>query len=223
MVSVRFNQRGAVNVLLIPLIVLVVLFFTSLGVGYWAFSQRTHYKDDSDQIVATAVQKAINNTESSDAAKYDEEEKTPYNVYVGPAAFGNITISYPKTWSGYVVENDSSSTPIEGYFQPGVVPDITNINNTFALSVELTQTPYDSIMSQFNAQLQAGQVTIAPYTLPKVPSVVGSRVVGQILPNSQGTMIVLPLRNMTLEVWTESNAFTSDFNTDILPHLSFSP
>ncbi len=219
----KLSQRGAINILLIPLILVVLFFFGSLGFGFWAFSQRNHYKDHSDQEVAAAVQAAVAQQKQTDASNYAEQAKKPYNTYIGPSAFGNITVNYPKTWSSYVIETASGGNPISGYFMPNTVPSVTDPNNSFALRMELVQTPYDTVLQQFQAALTIGKVTIQPYTLPKVPSVVGSRVEGQITPTKQGTMVVLPLRNMTLKIWTESNDFKGDLDTAVLPNFSFVP
>jgi hypothetical protein len=219
----RLNQRGAINLLLIPLIISVLFLFGTAGFAFWAFSERARYKDRSDQEVAVAVQKAVAETQEADAVKYAEEAKKPYDTYIGPAAFGNITVNYPKTWSSYVVESERGGNPVNGYFQPNTVPSVTDQNKTFALRVELVQQSYDSVLNQFKPLVNNAKVTIAPYTLEKVPSVVGSRVEGQITPRKQGTMIVFPLRNMTLKVWTESNDFKGDLDTHILPNFSFVP
>jgi hypothetical protein len=202
---------------------LVLFFFGAVGFGVWAYGQRSHYKDHSDQEVATAVQKATADQKTADAATYAEQAKKPYDTYIGPAAFGNITVNYPKTWSAYTIENERGGNPISAYFQPGTVPSVIDEDNAFALRVELVQTPYDTVLGQFKALLTANKVTVAPYTLPKVPSIVGSRIEGQITPTKQGTMVVLPLRNLTLKIWTESNDFKGDLDTHILPNLTFVP
>ncbi|HSD55604.1 MAG TPA: hypothetical protein VLA92_00465 [Candidatus Saccharimonadales bacterium] len=219
----RLSQRGAINLLLIPFIMLLIFFIGAAGFGFWAFSQRNHYKNNSDQEVSVAVNKAIETQKTTDAAEYAEQAKKPYDTYIGPSAFGNITVNYPKTWSSYVVESERGGNPVSGYFQPGFVQSVTDVDNTFALRVELVQTPYDTVLSQFKASVAIGKATLTPYTLPKVPSIVGSRIEGQITPTKQGTMVVLPLRNMTLKIWTESNDFKADLDTHILPNLSFVP
>jgi hypothetical protein len=221
--NLSLGERGAMNVLAIPFIMLVLFFFGALGFGLWAFSERGHYKEDSDQIVAEAVEENTKAVQAADAKQYAEEAKKPYDVYIGPAPFGNVTINYPKTWSSYVIENERGGNPLNGYFQPGTVPNVTDIDKTFALRMELVQTSYDTVLNQFKAQITKGDVTVAPYTLAKVPSVVGSRIEGQITPRKQGTMIILPLRNMTLKIWTESNDFKADLDTHILPNFSFVP
>lgn len=219
----RLNQRGAINVLLTPLILLVVLFLGSAGFGIWAFTSRADYKNNSDQKAVAAANKAIEDTKAADAAKFAEEAKKPYDTYIGPAPFGNVTINFPKTWSAYITETERGSTPISAYFNPKFVPSITDQDKTFALRVELIQSTYESVLDQFKGKLEQGQVTITPYTLAKVPSVVGSHIEGQITVKKQGTMIVMPLRNMTLKIWTESNDFKGDLDTHILPNLSFIP
>ncbi|HET7641346.1 MAG TPA: hypothetical protein VFK47_21735, partial [Ktedonobacteraceae bacterium] len=217
------GQRGGMNILLLPVILLTVFFLTAVGFGLWAFTSRQDFKDNSDKKVAAAVAKAQSDTQAADAAQYAEQSKQPLDTYIGPSAFGNITVKYPKTWSAYVIENDKAASPVNAYFHPNFVPDPTNRTNAFALRVQLVTQSYDSVINGYTSQVQSKQVTIAPYKLAKVPSVVGSRIEGQIQPTKQGTMIVLPLRNMTLEIWTESNSFVADLDNNILPNLSFQP
>jgi type II secretory pathway pseudopilin PulG len=217
------NQRGAMNVLLAPLILVIVLFLAAAGFGVWAFASRGDYKNNSDKKAAVAAQAASEEQQSADAAKYAEEIKKPYDSYIGPAAFGNVTVNYPRTWSAYVLEQERGSTPISGYFQPKVVPNITDTSRNFALRVELVQSSYQTVLDQFKPRIDKGTATIQPYTLPKVPSVVGSRIEGQITETKQGVMIIIPLRNMTLKVWTEANEFKNDLDTNVLPNLTFVP
>jgi len=219
----RLNQRGAINVLLIPFILVLVFFLGAAGFGVWAFMSRQDYKNNSDQKASAAAAQQKTVTQTADAAQYAEDIKKPFDTYIGPAAYGNITVNYPKTWSAYVVENDKGGFPVNGYFHPGFVPSTTDQTNNFALRVQLSQTAYSGVVQQFNASLQTGKVTIQPYKLPKVPSVVGVRIEGQITAQKQGVMIVLPLRNMTLQIWTESSSFKPDLDTNILPNLSFIP
>lgn len=219
----KLNQRGAINVLLIPLILMTLLFLSAGSFGVWAFTSRADYKNNSDQKAAIAAAEMRKKTQAEDEVKYAEQAKKPYDTYIGPAPYGNITVNYPKTWSAYVVEAERGSTPVSAYFQPKIVPSITNQENSFALRVELVQNTYESVLDQFKTRLDRSQATVKPYSLPKVPSVVGSRVEGQITNTKQGTMVILPLRNMTLKIWTESNDFKGDLDTHILPNFSFIP
>jgi hypothetical protein len=86
----------------------------------------------------------------------------------------------------------------------------------------LNQT-YSTVLSNLSDLEQTGQVTVTPYKLPKVPTVIGVEAVGEIENNISGTMVILPLRDTTLEIWTEGTQFLRDYNQNILPNFSFSP
>lgn len=218
------DQRGAVNALLIPFILVILLFFGSAGFGVWAFMSRQDYKNNVDAKIAVAEAATKTATQAADQVNYNQQAKYPLKAYIGPAAYGKVTVSYPKTWSAYVQDSsNSSSNPVNGYFQPGVVPDTADSTSTYALRVQVIATPYAQSMASFTSQAQNGTVTVAPYSLPKVSSVVGSIVTGQIETNINGIMIVLPLRNTTLEVWTEQPAEEADFTSIILANMTFAP
>jgi len=207
--------------LLVPLIASVVLFLLAIGFGAWAFMERQDYKDNSDQKAAAAAQETKAATQAEEAAKYAEEAKSPLKTFVGPSDFGSVTIQYPKTWSAYVQEG--SETPLNGYFHPNVVPDVEQETSVFALRVEIVEESYDQVLGEFTAASEQGEVTVAPYKLPKVSSVVGSRIDGQVAQDKRGSMVLFPLRNVTLKVWTETDQYLTDFNDIILPNLTFSP
>lgn len=218
------TQRGAVNVLLLPLILVVLFFLGAAGFGYWAFAQREDYKNNSDQKVAVAVSAAEKRTQAADAKIFAEKEKQPLRTYVGPSQFGALTIQYPKTWSAYVIEGkDSSSKPVETYFYPEFVPNVSNNDQTYALRAELVSESYDQVLNDYEGSVKTGKVTITPYRLPKVSNIVGSRIEGQLTTNKQGTMVILPLRNMTLKIWVDASSFAPDFNNIILPNITFTP
>lgn len=224
----KLGIRGEMNILLIPLIVLVFLF---LGVGYfayWAYSNMQDYKNHSDQKAAVAVQAANQQLTAKLQKQFAEEAKSPYKTYSGPSAYGSINVTYPKTWSAYVsIDNSGGSTPIDGYFYPDVVPNISSDNSgggaNFALRVQVNQQTYSEVLQNYQSMVQGGQVTIQPFHFAKVPSIVGIEVSGQIQPQKTGTLVLLPVRNETLEIWTEGSQFQSDFNNIILPNFSFSP
>lgn len=217
------QQRGILNVLIIPVILLSLLFVGTAGFAYWAFNSRQNYKDNTTQMVNSAVNAAVRQTESSDSQKYAQEAKDPLDTFTGPASFANVTFKYPKTWSAYVAEEPATATPINGYFYPAIVPDVTNVSNAYALRVQLLEQSYATSMQQFTGPVSTGGLAVSQYTPPKLPNIIGSELQGQISTNKQGTMVVLPLLNMTLEIWTESSQFESDFTNTVLPSLTFQP
>jgi hypothetical protein len=217
------QQRGTLNVLLIPVISLSIILIGVAVFAYWAYGSRQNYKNNTTQIVNTAVTSAVQQTENVDAQKYFQEAKDPLDTFTGPSAFASVSFKYPKTWSAYVPEQSTGETPINGYFYPGVVPDVENQANAYALRIQLIEQPYATSMQQFSGEVSSGQLSVAQYIAPKLPNVIGSKLQGQLTSNKQGTMVVLPLLNMTLEIWTESSQFESDFTNSVLPSLTFQP
>jgi hypothetical protein len=224
----KLNQDGAVSGLAISLILTVVLLLASIGFGVWAFLGRQDYKDNSDAKSAAAVKEAVAKEDVKKDKQFAEEAKNPLKIYNGPEAQGSLVIKYPKTWSGYADTNSSGGTSLDTYFNPGVVPSVSDENSTFALHVSILNQSYAETVQTFqNRQQSAGSdttpTTISAYALPKLPKVVGVKVVGAITDTSDGTVIVLPLRSQTIEIQTDGTQYLHDFNKYILPNFDFSP
>ena len=215
------DERGSSTALIVSLIATSLLFAGAAGFGIWAFMGRQDYKNNVDSKIASAVQSNTKTVQAKDAADYAEAAKQPLKTYIGPEAYGSVHISYPKTWSSYAVTE--SSLPLDMYSQPDVVPSLTAQTSTFALRVQVSPGTYSQTLSQYQSLQKQGSVTVTPYSLPKTPGVVGVRVDGQLTTTKQGSLVILPLRDKSLKIWTESNQSISDFNNNILPNASFSP
>lgn len=218
----KLNQNGAV-VTVVALVVVLILLIASLAFGFWAFSGRQKYKNDTQQLINSAVSKAQQKQQSIDNARFFIEAQNPLIKYVGPEAYGTITLYYPKNWSSYV-NTSGSSYPVDGYFFPGTLPSVTdNGQINFALRLQVENQSYATILQNYDALQASHLVNVTAYSLPKLPNVVGVEISGQVENSIQGTMVILPLRSEALEVWTEGSQYMSEFNNDILANLSFSP
>lgn len=219
------NQKGAVNSLLVSLILACLLLVGAIGFGGWAFSSRQDYKNNVDQKIAAAVQVEHDKVSSEKDKEFIEKSKSPVTTYHGPESYGSLQLSYPKTWSGYVDENGNSGATVSGFFDPGVVPSVNAQSSVFALRFQVVSQSYSSIVTNLTSLQRAGKIQVAAYNLPKVPSVVGVKVTGTspFNQNKTATLVILPLRDKTLELWTEGSQFINDFNTYVLPNATFSP
>ena len=216
------DQRGNVDIWLVGFFVVLVLFFGTLGFGIWAFSGRQNYKNNVDGLIADAVAQAEQATSDRKDKEFVEKEKEPYRDYISPSAYGSVDIKYPKTWSAYVDESGRGNIPVDGYFNPATVPGTTT-NANYAIRTQVINTQYAQNIKQFDSALKNGKVKISPYSAPKVSSVVGIRVEGEIANAKQGSMIILPMRDKTLRVWTESVQFVGDLDKIVLANLVFVP
>jgi hypothetical protein len=221
---INHNQNGAINGLLISLILTVLLLVGALGFAGWAYGGRQDYKNNVNAKIGVAVNAAKQKEDAVQAAQYAEAAKNPLKTYAGPQAYGSLVVNYPKTWSGYVDDTGTGNALVDGYFSPGVVPSINGKNSVFALRVQVIPQSYAQSLQTFSSQQQAGQVTITAYALPKLPKVVGVEIAGALTQGQPATtMIVLPLRSYTMEISTQGTQYLSDFNNIILPNFSFSP
>ncbi|PID99576.1 hypothetical protein CSA80_02335 [Candidatus Saccharibacteria bacterium] len=214
------NEQGS-TVVLVTVVLLSVFLVAALGFGIWAFLGRQDYKNNVAEKIKAAVAQNTKEVQAKDAADYAEAAKRPLKTYVGPETYGSVTISYPKTWSAYIVTK--SGQPLDAYFNPDYVPSATDRKSVFALRAQIVSTSYSQTMAQFKGLQKQGKVTVTPYALPKTPTQVGVRIDGQLTPTKQGSMVVLPVRDKTLKLWIESNQFNADFSKIILPNASFSP
>jgi len=204
---------------LVSSIILILLLVSSSIFGIWAFASRQSYKNDVDKKIAEAVIVAKKQAQQEDAEKYAKEEKLPLKDLQGPATYGSLHIKYPKIWSAYI----TGGSLINAYFQPDFLPEIGGANSLYALRVTISANQYSQEAAQFSSLATGGQSKVTAYSFPQVPNAVGIRVDGQIIGGKQGSMVLMPVRDKTIEIWTESNQYLNDFNESILPNVTFIP
>lgn len=214
--------KNHINALLIPLIVAVLLLIAAISFGFWAYLGREDYKNNSDKKAAAAVAAAEEILDGKKEAEFAEREKEPLKEYKGPATFGSLVIKYPKTWSAYVTESSRGATPLDGYLHPDVVSGVQS-GTAYAVHFQVTSTAYDQELKKFESAAKQGTVSVSPITAPLVSNVAGVRITGEIENGKQGVTVLFPLRDKTLKITTESERFVGDFDTFILPNLTFSP
>lgn len=210
------------------IIALVLLLAGSLAFGGWAYSKMNGYKTKSDQKAAAAVAAANKQLSAQLQAQFDEQNKSPNKTFHGSPTYGSVTFNYPKTWSAYV-DTSNSSEPINAYFNPNEVPGVQS-KTAYALRVELLNSDYSQIVSQFNSAITEGNLTSKAYLPPRLKGVTnvapGVYLSGHVNSQDQtqnGYMVAIKVRDKTLEIYTESADYQNDFNNTVLASLSFAP
>jgi hypothetical protein len=219
----KLDESGS---LLVPLVVIVVLLFGTIAFGVWAYLGMQDYKTNSDQKSAAAVAQAVKEEDIKKDAAYAEAEKSPFKTYKGPEAYGSLSFQYPKTWSTYVVQDDRSQTNLAGYMNFDIVPNIASKDVQFALKFTVLDQTYNDVVKSFDSLIQAKSVQASAYQAPKVAGTAGMKFTGKtdrVNANKIATLVVFPVRDKTIEIWTEGDAFLNDFNNTILPSLTFVP
>lgn len=216
-------DKGAINILLIPFVLVTLFFFAAAGYGLMTFNQRQYYKNNIDEITQQTVAKSDKELNAQKDKEFAEKAKFPYNTYTSSAQTGNAILKYPRTWSAYVQEQAQGSLPVDAFFYPNFVPNVQDNKTNFALRMRIVQQSYDSVLQQFSPQIQRGTVALQPYKPPNIQGVIGSRLDGAIMTQKQGTMVVMPVRDKTVQIWTESTDFNADYFNIILPNFTMTP
>ena len=220
----RLNQRGTVHVSVIVAIMMTMLFFAATTFGFWALAGKNDYKFNTDKKIEAAVAVEKQKVESSKDNEFAEKEKSPVKSYSGSSTFGSVSFDYPKTYSAYVIEStNGDTTPVNGYYQPNIVPAVSDVTVSFALRLQIVNGQYADLIKQFDSQVKAGKVTVKPFRAAKQPDTLGIRIDGELTTGKQGSMIMIPLRDKTLKLSTEGTQYTGDFNTYVIPSLNFIP
>lgn len=182
-------------------------------------SKYSDLNNNFNEKLAVATDEAAEEISAKKDAELAEKEKSPFKVYQGPAAFGSIKITYPKTWAAYVTEEGKGSQPINGYFHPGYVPGMQS-GTAFALRLEVMESDYAQLLRRFESDSKSGKVTVTPY---QVGDTAGVRVDGELENKKKGSAVLFPLRDKTVRLTSESEQFVKDFDEIILKHFTFSP
>lgn len=208
------------HISLIIAILMTVFFIAALIFGFWAYAGMQENKTNLDAKIETASEVAVKAAETAKEAEFAEREKDPNRVYTGSSTFGTLSFAFPKTWSVFTEEKDAG-TILDYYSSPFLVRG-TGAENSFALRAQILDSNYDKELDKFEQGIKKGAVTVAAYVLAKVPNVLGVRIVGEITKEKQGVMVILPLRDKTIRIWTESTDFIADFDK-IIESASFIP
>jgi hypothetical protein len=215
--ATNLSESGEVNPLLVISIVLTVLVLGLGSFGIWAFVNYSDQKNNVDQKIAAAVADAKRQQIIDDEAKFAEREKQPTRQFAGPDDWGTIRFNYPKTWSVYVDKNGSGNSNYEAYLSVGPVPPISG-NNQYALRVTMEKKSYESVIASFQDLVKKGDLKSSPVT---IQGEAGTRLDGKFTKDLSGSMVLFKVRDKTLEVYTQSPSFASDYNDIILPSLTF--
>lgn len=215
-------KGGSSKGLLIALIFFVILTLAAGGFAFWAYGGRQDYKNNTDKKVSAAVDAAVKQESDRKDAEFVDKEKQPYKSYTTPEVSGSIKVTYPKTWSGYVNEDTKGTSFVDGYWHPDIVPGTTS-DTAYALRLEVTNKAYVDEVKSLDNLVKSGDVKVTPYVPKNVSGTTGVRVVGEVTKGKNTTMIILPLRDKTIKLYTQSPDFVKDFDNVVLANLTFTP
>ncbi|MDR2524526.1 MAG: hypothetical protein LBC95_03255 [Candidatus Nomurabacteria bacterium] len=217
------SEQGSINVSLVVAILLALT--TILGaVGFgWAYNQMSYYQNETDVIVAEAVEAAKVEQQQSDETHFAEEAKKPFAKFNDSNIYGSVKFEYPKTWSVY--NDKTGSDGYSAYFNPGAVPAVT-ADRIFALRLKVENQEYKKVLASYDSAVKSGDLKATPLTVGKTDSFEGykgMRIDGKLDKISGVSLAIFEIRDKTLTLRTDSQNYLNDFDKTILATLSFKP
>lgn len=210
----KLNQNGVINPLLVPLILAVILLLSASGLSVYYYTNYVEQRDNNQPLIDAAVVTAEEKQQNKLEAEFIEREKQPNKTYVSPSEFGSVRLQFPKTWSGYV---DTRSGGLDYYGHPNYVPE-SGVN--YALRMNISDRVFATEVKFYDTAVKKGELQASAI---QVAGTTGTRLDGTLKKDQQGSMVIFPLRDKTLKVWTENNDFKNDFNNIVLKGLTFVP
>lgn len=211
------RETGSVNPLLIASILLGLVAAGFAGAFIWAYSNYVDQRDNTTAKVDAAVTAAKKAQTAEDEKTYLEKEKQPYKQLVTPDDLGRVTISYPKTWSVYIAK--SSSTEYEAYLNAETVPVVT-ATQAYAARLTITNDTYDDVVNSYTPAVKKGDLKSAPIT---VNNFNGIRLDGKFSTTRSGSVVIFKVRDKTLTIATDIDAYKEDFTNILVKSLDFNP
>jgi hypothetical protein len=210
----KLNQKGSINPLVVALVFATVLMIVASILAVVNYTNFVDQRDNNQPKIEAAVEEAEAAQKAELDAEFAEKAKQPNDTYLGPSEYGSVKMTYPKTWSVYV---DKGSNGLDFYAHPAFVP-ANDVN--YALRMEVISKEFSNEIKSYDSQVKKGDLKASSV---KVSGISGTRLDGFLERDQEGSMVIFPLRDKTLKVWTENKEFRGDFNNIVLKKLSFIP
>jgi len=193
----------------IIIVVLSVFGALALGFGIWSFVSYNNQKADVDSKVNEAVAAAQKKQADTDAANFEARDKQPNRAFVGPDDYGQLTFTYPKTWSVYINKDASDGGNYEAYLNPVSVPPVSPTAQ-FALRVLIENNDYDKVIASYNTSVKSGKLKAS--TVKAANGATGTRLDGSFSTSIRGSAVIFKIRDKTVTIRTDADTFDPDFN-----------
>jgi len=168
----------------------------------------TDQKNNVDSITTQRVAEAKKEQADKLEADFQEREKEPNRLFVGPDDYGRLAFKYPKTWDLFVSKDASSGGTFEAYLNPGGVPPIV-ATQQYALHVTIEDKDYDKVVDSYQPLVKKGDLTSSSV---KADDQNGTRLDGSFTKDIRGSAVIFKIRDKTVTIRTDAATFKPDFD-----------
>jgi len=214
--NIRHNQNGDGSIVAIISLAVVVVILG--GVATWAIMSYNRERETVNQQIASAVEDARADQRAVLEDQFEEERNNPFRTYTAPSVFGGLSLDFPRTWNVYVEDGTRGRVQIDLTMHPEIVRDQQSEDDIYAFRMELQDRLFEQVNQSYQRDAERGNLDARAVTISGLEGVQYS---GEVVRNKNGQLVVLPYRDKTIVMWTESNRFADDFE-EILSRAQFS-
>lgn len=204
---IKKHSSKRFNLWMILAIAFIFTTVAALGVSVWAYVNYRDQKYNTDSKISSATAEAVKEQADKDAASFLEKEKQPNRQFVGPSDYGSLSFDYPKTWSVYEASDSLDGKDYQAYFNPGVVPTVSD-EQQYALRLTIQNETYDNVIADYEGYISDGELTSSSM---KIGDYDVTRIEGSFSEDIKGVAIIIKIRDKTATIRTDAETFRSDF------------
>lgn len=210
MIKKLHNDLGEVNILLLSTLMLGLstIIFAVLAVISFGTQQ-------SATSTLNSAKSASYKQGQSDQQKTDQKAtlvagEQPFRDYRAPDFYGNFDLKFPKNWNAYVIEDQSSEVQVNLTLNPDAVKQVASTQvNKYAFRAKLINKPEANLLAEYTDLLKTKKVTQQPTS---VSGIGGVWIDGQLDTHRNGVVVLIPVRDKTLEFITDTHDYLPEFN-----------
>ena len=198
------------------IILLSLLLIGAILLAYYFYSEYRALSSKFDSEVEAAVIDANKLLENELQAKFDEQEKNPYDTFTGPSDYGSLSFKYPKTWSVYIERDASNGGEFRAYLHPKEIYPIDDDHKN-ALEVSIDTDTYENATGAFSDLVKDGDLTTS---VIKINGEDATRYDGKFSDDITGSLVIIKIRDKIAIIRTDAEIYRDDFNK-ILETITF--
>ena len=202
------------NTLVETIILVVVCLIAAAAIVFAVvfFMQYNDLNSNFESQKSAEIAKKVAEQQEIDNAKFAEDEKLPYSKFTGPSDYGSISFEYPKTWSVYVDSDGTNNSDFVAYFHPAQVDPVKDENSRYSLRFSILNQQITTVQAEYDDLLEDGSLTSSVFNADN-NKISGTKFVGKINENIQGTVILFKVNDKTAVLQTDATIYQNDFET----------
>ncbi len=206
------TQRGEINLHLVLTIFLGVGMVLFGVLAVIAYRDNTYIKTNLSQLNAKAAAEAAAKQKQADDLAHIKANEEPYRTYVAEPLNGGFQLQIPKNWSLYTANGVSATVQLDLAANPDVV--VVNQGsgavNTHAFHLQLRKQSLNAVSKTFEKNIKNKTLGSKAVTVSGIRGTWFEGAIDQQRHN--GVVVVLPVRDKTLVISTETRNFLNEFN-----------